>query len=78
MKMIKNVKNSTATIYIKRGFNNTLGNYYEISAEDNEDSRIFGNYKEELFAGYSLKDSISKYRKNNGLSYKHCDIVDIS
>ena len=78
MKIIKNVKNSKTTIYIKRGFNSIIGNYISIYAQDNDDFRVFGNYNEELFNGYSLKESINKYRKNNGLYYKHCDIVEFN
>lgn len=78
MKTIKTSKNAKVTIYIKRGYNTQWGNYISIYAQDNEDWRVYGNYKEEYYSGYSLRDAINKYRKDNNLFYKHCDIVEFN
>lgn len=56
------------TIYISKG-NSTVSFYLE--------SWINGNYRFKGFNGYSVRKAISLFRKQYGIRYKHCLIIDM-
>lgn len=61
-------------ITINKAFNNMLDFY--INAYNNEDPRVFQNYKEQGYNGYTVKEALKKYKTENNIITEDIKIID--